>query len=123
MQGARHSLRLLAGYMQAQRGLDAVRAVYAEFGFVEDERGEQMQRTMTRLGFDLVAGERPDWDIRRRAFWDNLYSWWMIWTFNPESLKRKSFTHIRRNELWMSRARLMTILAKSTSRLSGSPRS
>ncbi len=112
VRGARHSLRLLAGYIHAQRELDAVRAVHANFGFVEDERGEQMQRMIRRLGFDPVAGERPNWDFRRRAFWDNLYSWWMMWTFNPASLKRKSFTHIRRNELWMSRARLMTMLAQ-----------
>jgi hypothetical protein len=109
VQGMRHSLRLLARYVQAQHELDAVRALYGDFGFVRDERGEQLQRMLSRLGFDLVAGERPGWDARRRAFWDNLYSWWMIWTFNPASLRRKSFAHMRRNEVWMSRAKLMAM--------------
>jgi hypothetical protein len=29
-----------------------------------------------------------------------------MWTFNPASLAGKLFTHIRRGELWMTRARL-----------------
>jgi hypothetical protein len=30
-----------------------------------------------------------------------------MWTFNPASLAGKSFTHIRRCELWMTWAQLM----------------
>lgn len=107
LRGLRHSLRLLADYLQRPDAPDEVRALYAEFGFVQSERAEQLQRMVSRVGFDFIPGERPGWNLTRRAFWDEVYSWWMMWTFNPASLKGKSFAHMRRNEIWMSRARLM----------------
>ncbi len=105
--GTSHSLRLLAEFLATRHEFHNVRAIYADFGFVQEDRMEQMQRLTTRLGFDFIPRERPGWDVRQRAFWDNIFSWWLMWTFNPASLAGKSFTHIRRAELWMTRARLM----------------
>lgn len=104
--GALQSFRLLARFLSAHRDFDDVRAIYADFGFVQDDRMEQMGRLATRLGFDFIPRERPGWDVRQRAFWDNLFSWWLVWTYNPVSLVGKSFAHMRRCELWMSRERL-----------------
>jgi YkoP-like protein len=105
--GARQSLRLLAEFLPTRRAFDNVRAIYADFGFLQDDRMGQMRRLTTRLDFDFILRERPGWDVRRRAFWDNLFSWWLMWTYNPASLTGKSFAHMRRCELWMPRARLM----------------
>lgn len=105
--GASHSLRLLAEFLPTERDLDDVRAIYADFGFLQDDRMEQTRRLTTRLGFDFIPRERAGWDARQRAFWDNIFSWWLMWTFNPASLAGKSFTRIRRAELWMTRARLL----------------
>jgi YkoP domain len=107
VRGARHSFKLLAEFLSRQREFDDIRALYAEFGFIQDARMEQMARLSTRLGFDFVPRAEPGWDVRQRAFWDNVFSWWLMWTFNPASLAAKSFTHMRRCEVWMARARLM----------------
>jgi YkoP domain len=107
LRGARRSFRLLAQFLSARREYDDVRAIYADFGFVQDDRMEQMGRMITQLGFDFIPRERPGWDVRQRAFWDNVFSWWLMWTYNPASLAGKSFAHMRRCELWMSRARLI----------------
>lgn len=106
VRGARRSLKLLADFLQTHREFDDVRALYADFGFLQDDDLGQLQRLMPRLGFDTVPREQPRWDVRRRAFWENLFSWWLMWTYNPASLKGKSFVHMRRCELWMTRETL-----------------
>lgn len=102
VRGGRRSLKELAEFLHTHREFDDVRALYADFGFVQDDRLEQMQRLMPRLGFYVIPRAQPGWDVRERAFWDNLFSWWLMWTFNPASLRGKSFVHMRRIELWMT---------------------
>jgi hypothetical protein len=106
VRGARHTLRLLAEFLRAHREFDDVQALYGEFGFVQEARVEQVARMSARLGLDCVPCEKPGWDPRRFTFWENVYSWWMMWTYNPASLAGKSFGAMRRCEIWMSRARL-----------------
>jgi hypothetical protein len=62
----RQRLALLArGWRTASlREFDDVRAMYVDFGFVQDDRMEQLSRLVTRLGFDLIPRERPGWDVR-----------------------------------------------------------
>ena len=105
--GTRRSLRLLAEFLTTRRDFADVCAIYADFGFLQDDRIEQTRRLVTRLGFDFIPLERPGWDVRQRAFWDDLFSWWLMWTYNPASLTGKSFVHMRRCELWMPRGRLL----------------
>jgi YkoP domain len=107
LRGARRSFRLLAQFLANRREFDDVRSMYADFGFVQDDRLEQMRRLLTQLGFDFIPRERPGWDVRQRAFWDNVFSWWLMWTYNPASLAGKSFVHMRRCEMWMSRRKML----------------
>ena len=61
-----------------------------------------------QLGFDVLnlnlqAG-RCD---RFRYFWENMYSWALMWTFNPGSLRGKRFLRLQRYEFWISRQALV----------------
>lgn len=102
----RASLQLLAHYLETHREYNDARVLYGEAGFFESERAEQITRVLARLGFDVIPLARPGWNFLRGAFWANLFSWWLMATFNPVSAAGKSFSHLRRYELWMSRARL-----------------
>jgi hypothetical protein len=36
-------------------------------------------------------------------FWENFFTWWLMWTFNPASTMRRSMFNLQRTEFWMSR--------------------
>lgn len=40
---------------------------------------------------------------RFRTFWENVYSWMLMWTYNPGTLRSRSFRSLRRTEAWISR--------------------
>lgn len=103
----RYSLRLLAAYLAREPRFDSVRALYGEFGFLEIDQLPEMRALVEHLGFEFIAGDAPGWRVWTYAFWQNLFSWWLMWTFNPASLEGKHFGEIARGELWLSRAVLM----------------
>lgn len=35
-------------------------------------------------------------------FWENFYTWWIMWAYNVESVRRRQLLRLRRSELWMS---------------------
>jgi len=110
----RGSLAELASYLQTEPELIEARAIYAEMGFLPDDRLHQARRVARQLGFDFRIGEQPRWNPLRRAFWRNTLSWWFLRKHNPAVLKHNSFGRMRRCEVWMSRSELL-------SRYGGSP--
>lgn len=53
------------------------------------------------LGFDVFPYRRALG--RFGEFWENFYTWAIMWTFNPVSLRGRSLLRLRRAEIWMSR--------------------
>ncbi len=53
------------------------------------------------LGFDVFPYRRALG--RFGEFWENFYTWAIMWTFNPASLRGRSLLRLRRAEIWMSR--------------------
>lgn len=103
-QRARRSLRDLAAFLAREVRFASIRALYAETGFLEFGQFGELRALAGRLGFDFRAGDAPGWRFWQYAFWANLYAWWLMWTFNPVSLRGKHFAEIARGELWMARA-------------------
>lgn len=63
-------------------------------------------RLMERLGFDIMP--RPPGPLGSYGeFWENLYTWALMWAFNAPSLRHKHLLRLRRSEIWMSRQRLL----------------
>ncbi len=104
---ARYSLRLLAVYLTREPRFDSIRALHGEFGFLEIDQLPEMRALVEHLGFEFTTGDAPGWRVWTYAFWQNLFSWWLMWAFNPASLEGKHFGEIARGELWLSRAVLM----------------
>lgn len=62
---------------------------------------------MARLGFTtlpspLSLGGFGD-------FWENFYSWWLMWAYNEATLRNRGMLRLRRMDLWMSRKRLLAL--------------
>jgi len=108
VQGAIYSLRLLAQYLASQPGLATVQAVGSDLaGFLAAGDLDLGVGFFERLGFDV---QRPHsaaglWG-RLALFWGNVYSWALIWTYNPASVRGKVPWRLGRFSIWMSRATL-----------------
>jgi hypothetical protein len=98
------SLPILNEYLNQQAWGDEIVAMRAEFGFLVSL--EVAGPILSSLGLDVMPVERPRGRFWRRAFWDNLYSYLLMWTFNPKSLQGKKITNLLRAELWISREKL-----------------
>jgi hypothetical protein len=101
-----YSLKLVAEYWRSDPTLAQVQALHGVFALPSDEQQIWHERTMRTLGFEVV---RPEWTLWRRFsdFWQNVYNWAILWTYNPASLRVRRLRHMERCGLWMSRARLM----------------
>lgn len=101
------SLRMLAAYLDQHPWANDIVALRGDLDFVKDVL--PAKTVFMRLGFDVVPKERPGARFWRRAFWDNLYSYFLMWAFNPGSLRGKRLSEMVRVELWISRERLAQI--------------
>ena len=54
------------------------------------------------LGFTVLPCHRPLGAFGE--FWENLFSWWLMWAYNPPSLKSRRFWRLQRTEIWMTTA-------------------
>ena len=96
-----YSFKEIARLMQEDLRYTQVRAVCGSsslFSFSNHVGGVQV---MQRLGFMVIPGYRPLG--RFGDFWDNLFSWCLMWTYNPGSLNQRKFFSLQRTEIWMMR--------------------
>ena len=94
------SLQAVGRYMQGTSSLADTRAVGGEtiLLFAGDRRNGE--RLMKRLGFKVLPYTHPLG--RFGEFWENFYSWVLVWTYNPAGLHHRSLFHQRRSEFWIS---------------------
>jgi hypothetical protein len=97
-----HSLRAAAREMTRNPSLKEVVAVGAISAILSLHEHTGGARMMQRLGFVMVP-YHSRWG-RFGEFWENLYAWWLMWTFNAVSLRSRQFSHLRRTEMWMPAA-------------------
>jgi len=94
------SFHTLAGYMSRDPRFAAVQAVGGITVLIlpgSDTGGERLFR---RLGFSVYPYHSPLG--RFGEFWENLYTWWIMWTFNPATMLHRRLIHLHRTEAWMS---------------------
>jgi hypothetical protein len=53
-----------------------------------------------RLGFAISPYAGPLG--RFGEFWETFYTWWIMWTFNPASLRGRRLVDLRHDEMWMT---------------------
>lgn len=100
------SLRCMALLVATDPKLAGVRAVGGVTVLVPPGHDSGQTRLLARLGFDVLP--HPHGLLGRFGeFWENLYTWALMWTFNAPSLHRKRLLRLRRSEVWMPRQRLL----------------
>jgi hypothetical protein len=97
----RSSLYLVGDYLQSERKLNDVRAVGGVTILLTSGLHEAGGRFVQEMGFSITPySSRLG---RFGEFWENFYSWLIIWASNPGSLPNRSLIHLQRSEMWMSR--------------------
>ena len=94
------SFRVLASDMPGDPRLADVRALGGAtvlFAAGDDSSGEKLFK---RLGFTMFPHQNPLG--RFGEFWENLYTWALMWAYNAVSLRQRRFLALRRTESWMS---------------------
>jgi hypothetical protein len=91
------SLRKAAHWLVAQPDVPDVRALGGATALLL--LGEGSLRALKRAGYEVFPYHHPLGRVGE--FWQNLYTWLFMWTFNPTSVRGKSVLGMRRAEGWM----------------------
>lgn len=102
-----HSFHALAVYVAGEPSLQGVQAFCGLNSFGSRYAPAHMARIVDRWGLDLVV-VRPGtlWGHLRQLA-ENAHAVAMIWAYNPNGLRGLDPRALRRDELWISRRRLM----------------
>ncbi len=97
----RRSLRWLAEWMAQTPACEAVQAIGGITVLISPAGQDGSEHLLRRLGFEIFPWHHP---LGRFAeFWENLYTWALMWTFNPASLRGRRLLELERKEFWASR--------------------
>lgn len=108
----RRSLRMLADYVLRDSRFAEVQALHGILPIPGGEALPRWERALRHLGFEVVRPPSGLWH-RFAAFWENLYTWAIIWAFNPPSLRRRRFGRMVRCHIWLTRKTLAALLSGS----------
>jgi hypothetical protein len=94
------SLRAVGNYVQEEPRLADIQAVGGVTILMFAGNRRNGARFMERLGFTVM----PYKNLLGRfgEFWENFYTWMLIWTYNPASLRSRKLFQMRRSEIWIS---------------------
>lgn len=93
------SLRAVAREMKANESLTSLPAVGGITVLIDLNNPSGTGGMFGRLGFMIIPYRSPLG--RFGEFWENLYTWALMWTYNPGSLHNRTFLNLRRSEFWM----------------------
>ncbi len=99
------SFRELARLWPTEPGWQDVQAVTAVIVLFSAEVGAAGEGFLRRLGFEVFPHRTAGG--RFGEFWENLYTWLLIGTYNPGSAARHQPLDLTRRDLWMSADRFL----------------
>jgi hypothetical protein len=94
-----HSLRLLHSWAVNQGLAGEIKAIGGATVLFSGDLSTAQQRLLEHLGFELTAYYSPLG--RFGEFWENLFTWALMSTYNPGTLHGKRFREIQRMDIWM----------------------
>jgi hypothetical protein len=103
-----YSLRLLAARLPTESRYAGFVALKGQLGFIQGRHISPLQSLAAHLGFTLLLREAPGLRLWKGSFWACLYAWWLMWAYNPATLRGKRFRDTVISEIWMSRDRLLS---------------
>jgi hypothetical protein len=100
-----HGLHQVAQQISVDSRLARVRAIRGEMIFLSTPGNPVRGRQMERLGFTVLPYHSKAGAFGE--FWENFYSWWLMWAYNPLSVRGRGLASNHRQEIWISMAAFM----------------
>jgi hypothetical protein len=94
------SCQAAARELQHNPSMSGVQVVGSITVLIGPDEGSGGARLFKRLGFTLFPYHNPLG--RFGEFWENFYTWGLMWTFNAPSLRYRQLFRMRRTEMWIS---------------------
>ena len=82
--------------------IQAVGGVTVHISLKEADGGRAM---FEHFGFTIMPYHRPFGAFGE--FWENFYTWWVIWTYNPASVRHRRIWNLQRTEFWMTKEKFL----------------
>ncbi len=95
------SLNLIARQVASTPSLCNVQAVGGVTAHISLEHARGGRAMLQHLGFTVFPYHRPFGAFGE--FWENFYTWWLMWTYNPASTRRRKLWDLQRVEFWMTK--------------------
>ena len=99
------SFRAVAQHIGANPQFQNVEAVGGVSAQIKLEGADGGRALLEHLGFTIFPYHRPAGAFGE--FWENFYTWWLMWTFNPASVRHRSLLGLQRNEFWTTKEKFL----------------
>ncbi len=106
-----YSFEAIAGIISrtsSMQNIQGVGGVLAHINLTGADGGRIM---LEHLGFTIYPYHRPLGAFGE--FWENFFTWGLMWAYNPASLQRRSLLRLQRSEFWMAREPFLQRFEKS----------
>jgi len=102
------SLNLAAHYLEQTTQMEPIQAVGGVTALFPPDDRNGGNKLFQRLGFTVLPYQSSLG--RFGEFWENFFSWMLVWTYNPASFHGSShnLVKMRRTEIWISRESLLS---------------
>jgi hypothetical protein len=105
-----HSLQQVGEYLATTPGMPEIQAVGATTALLMSGKAESGARMIRQLGFVVIPYRSPLG--RFGEFWENFYSWLLVWAYNPVSLHAHPLFGLQRSEIWIVPERLVELYGR-----------
>jgi YkoP-like protein len=95
------SYKAIAQHILADPSLQDVQAVGGVTVYASRTEPDGGHAMFEHMGFTVMPYHRPFGAFGE--FWENFYAWWLMWTYNPVSVKHRSLWGLQRTEFWMTK--------------------
>jgi hypothetical protein len=99
------SFRVLAGQLATRPDLAAAQALGGATVLVVPGGRSASEKLFERLGLELFPYHNPLG--RFGIFWENLFTWALMWAYNGVSVRQRHVLELHRTEAWMSRDKFL----------------
>lgn len=97
------SFKSVARHILANPALQRVQAVGGVTAHIALKEADGGRAMLEHLGFTVMPYHRH-WLLGAFGeFWENFYTWWLMWTFNPPSTRHRKLWDLQRTEFWMTK--------------------
>lgn len=97
------SFKSVARHILANPALQRVQAVGGVTAHVSLKEADGGRVMLEHFGFTVMPYHRHRLLGAFGEFWENFYTWWLMWTFNPPSTRHRKLWDLQRTEFWMTK--------------------